>query len=60
MKTLRVFVHSSADEQNTNAQSLTVKEIVARLPSDEFHVTMLTDSGPDPRIAGRANTDLIR
>ncbi len=60
MRPLRIFVPNSADEQNTNAQSLTLKEIVSRLPADEFHVTMFTDGSIDPRIASRRNTDLIR
>ena len=54
------MIPNSADEDNTNAQSLTVKEIVARLPADEFHVTMFADGLADPRIASRANTELVR
>lgn len=60
MRKLRIFVPHSADEQNTNAQSLTLKQIVSRLPADEFHVTMFTDGLVDSRIASRKNTDLIR
>jgi glycosyltransferase involved in cell wall biosynthesis len=60
MRKLRIFVPNSADEDNTNAQSLTLKEIVSRLPADEFHVTMFTDGLADPRIANRQNTNLIR
>jgi glycosyltransferase involved in cell wall biosynthesis len=60
VRKLRIFVPNSADEANTNAQSLTLKEIVARLPPDEFHVVMFTDGLADPRIASRPNTELVR
>lgn len=56
---ITIFTPSFADEDNTNAQNLTVKEIVARLPSDMFRVVMLCREGPDPRIAGRKNTTLL-
>jgi glycosyltransferase involved in cell wall biosynthesis len=57
---ITVFTPSFADEGNTNAQNLTVKEIVSRLPPDEFHVRMLKVGQPDPRIASRENTELIQ
>ena len=60
MRRLRVFVPHSADVPNTNAQSLTLKEIVSRLPPDEFEVVMLTDAFADPRITNRPNTELVR
>ncbi len=57
---IRVFTPSDADAMNTNAQNLTVKEIVARLPEDQFHVTMLCDGNtPDPRLSARSNTRLV-
>jgi glycosyltransferase involved in cell wall biosynthesis len=56
---VRIFTPSFADENNTNAQNLTVKEVVARLPADRFHVTMLFQRDPDARIARRANTTLL-
>lgn len=56
----KVFTPSYADAENTNAQNLTVKEIVARLPEDEFHVTMLCEDEADSRIASRRNTRLYR
>lgn len=55
---IKVFTPSYADAANTNAQNLTVKEIVARLP-EEFHVTMLCDSDPDPRLKARPNTRIF-
>src|SRR5262245_35375632 len=56
---IKIFTPSSADEANTNAQNLTVKEIVSRLDPESFHVTMITQSNPDPRIAQRKNTTLL-
>ena len=56
---ITIFTPSSAGEANTNAQNLTVKEIVARLPSEQFQVIMISDGKPDPRIAARKNTELI-
>jgi len=56
-----IFTPSDASVTNTNAQNLTVKEIVVRLPEDMFHVTMLCDGdAPDPRLAARRNTRLVR
>lgn len=56
---IAIFTPSFADEDNTNAQNLTVKEIVARLPADLFRVIMICGRNPDPRIAARENTELI-
>jgi glycosyltransferase involved in cell wall biosynthesis len=57
---LRIFTPSFADADNTNAQNLTVKEIVSRLPEELFRITMLCIGDPDPRIAARRNTHLLR
>ena len=57
---IKIFTPSCADESDSNAQNLTVKELVARLPPDRFHVTMILEGGPDPRLAFRPNTSLIR
>lgn len=56
---ITIFTPSFADEDNTNAQNLTVKEIVSRLPEDQFHVVMISDGAPDPRISSRKNTKLL-
>jgi len=56
---ITIFTPSFADASNTNAQNLTVKEIVARLPSETFRVIMLCAGQPDPRIANRKNTKLL-
>jgi glycosyltransferase involved in cell wall biosynthesis len=56
---IKVFTPSYADAANSNAQNLTVKEIVARLP-EEFHVTMLCEGDPDPRLQLRRHTRFFR
>src|SRR5271156_1703684 len=56
---ITIFTPSYADESDTNAQNLTVKEIVARLPPEQFHVTMVSEGNPDARIAERKNTQLV-
>jgi glycosyltransferase involved in cell wall biosynthesis len=56
---ITIVTPSHADEDSTNAQQLTVKEIVARLPPERFHVTMFSGEQPDPRIVERPNTVLI-
>jgi len=57
---IRVFTPSFADENDTNAQNLTVKEVVARLDPELFEVTMLSEGGPDdPRIVARKNTRIL-
>jgi glycosyltransferase involved in cell wall biosynthesis len=57
---ITVFTPSFADDNNTNAQNLTVKEVVARLDPRRFRVVMLGASSPDPRIAVRPNTRILR
>jgi glycosyltransferase involved in cell wall biosynthesis len=56
---ITIFTPSFADEEDTNAQNLTVKEIVARLPPEQFRVIMISEGKPDPRIAARKNTKLL-
>jgi glycosyltransferase involved in cell wall biosynthesis len=57
---ITIFTPSFADEANTNAQNLTVKEVVSRLPPDRFRVLLLGDGEPDPRIGARENTEILR
>ena len=57
---LTLFTPSFADEANTNAQNLTAKEVVSRLPADRFRVLLLGDGAPDPRILARENTEILR
>ena len=56
---ITIFTPSHADAAFTNAQQLTVKEIVVRLPAERFRVAMFSGEQPDPRIAARPNTLLI-
>jgi len=56
---ITIFTPSFADEANTNAQNLTAKEIVSRLPPDRFRVLLLGDGAPDPRILARENTEIL-
>lgn len=55
-----IFTPSWADQDNTNAQNLTVKEVVARLDPEKFHVTMFYINHIDPRLKDRPNTAFIR
>lgn len=57
---ITIFTPSFADEADTNAQNLSVKEIVARLDPERAAVTMLHEGAVDPRIASRPNTTLLR
>jgi glycosyltransferase involved in cell wall biosynthesis len=57
---ISIFTPSFADEDDTNAQNLSVKEIVARLDPDRVRVTMLHQKAIDERIASRPNTALLR
>lgn len=60
MKPIRILVDSFADAGLPNAQMGNAREIVSRLDSTRFHVSMFTLRKPDLRIAGRANTKLIQ
>ena len=57
---ITVFTPSFADRSNSNAQNLTVKEIVARLDPSSYRVIMLASGAPDERIAARPNTNLLQ
>jgi glycosyltransferase involved in cell wall biosynthesis len=57
---ITVFTPSFADESNTNAQNLTVKEVVVRMDPLRFRVVMLGAGRTDPRIAARPNTRILR
>jgi glycosyltransferase involved in cell wall biosynthesis len=56
---ITIFTPSFADESDTNAQNLTVKEIVSRLDPGTFRVRMFCEGLADPRISGRPNTRLL-
>ena len=57
---ISVFTPSFADEDDTNAQNLTVKEVVVRLPPERFRVSMFHEREADPRIVKRPNTTLLK
>jgi hypothetical protein len=57
---ITVFTPSFADDDNANAQNLTVKEVVARMDPARFRVVMLGLDVADPRIAARPNTQILR
>ena len=57
---ISVFTPSFADENDSNAQNLTVKEVVSRLNQDRFRILMFCEGEPDPRIAGMKNVRFIR
>jgi len=55
-----IFTPSFADEADTNAQNLSVKEIVARLDPERVAVTMFHEGDADSRIAVRPHTKLLQ
>ncbi len=57
---ITIFTPTFADDANTNAQNLSAKEIVSRLPPDQFKVMMVGEGKPDPRIHERGNTEILR
>ncbi|MFY9845314.1 MAG: glycosyltransferase family 4 protein [Terriglobales bacterium] len=57
---ITVFTPSFADENNTNAQNLTVKEVVTRMDPSRFRVVMFGIGEADRRIAARPNTRILR
>ncbi len=58
--TIRILVDSFADAGLPNAQMGNAREIVCRLDPQRFHISMFVMGKPDPRIAARPNTNLIR
>ncbi len=60
MKPVNILVDSFADEGLTNAQMINAREIVSRLNSDRFSVTMFVHGVPDTQISRRPNTRLIQ
>jgi glycosyltransferase involved in cell wall biosynthesis len=57
---INILVDSFADEAFTNAQMINAREIVSRLDSDRFSVTMFVRGNPAPQILARPNTRLIQ
>ena len=57
---IKIFTEVSADADNINAQSLSVRQIVSRLDPARFAVTMTRRGGIDPKLSFRPNTKFIR
>ena len=60
MKKVRVLVDSLADAGLLNAQMANAREITCRLDPEGFHTTMFCTGAPDPRIAERPSTRLVK
>lgn len=60
MKPIRLLVDSLADIDLTNAQMVNAREIVSRLDSVRFSVTMFVHGPPDEKISARPNANLIQ
>ncbi|HEY1801955.1 MAG TPA: glycosyltransferase family 4 protein [Terriglobales bacterium] len=59
MNPIRLLVDSFADEGLPNAQMANAREIICRLDSSRFHVSVFCVGNPDPRITQRPNTRLV-
>jgi glycosyltransferase involved in cell wall biosynthesis len=57
---IKIFTEVSADADNINAQSLSVRQIVSRLDPACFAVTMTCRRTVDPRLEQRPNTTFVR
>jgi glycosyltransferase involved in cell wall biosynthesis len=60
MKTVRILVDSFADKGLVNAQMTNAREIIRRLDPKLFQVSTFCVDEPDPNIAGRPSTRLIK
>jgi glycosyltransferase involved in cell wall biosynthesis len=59
MAPVRILVDSLADQGLTNAQMTNAREIIRRMDSARFHVSVFCAGEPDPLIARRPNTRLV-
>ena len=59
---IRVLFNTWANRENVNSQSLTAREIACRLDPERFRPSLFLGARqePDPRLAERANVNLIR
>jgi glycosyltransferase involved in cell wall biosynthesis len=60
MGKLRVLFMPGVDLDNTNAQSLNVREIVLRLDPEKFQCTLWYEREPEPRLQNRPGVRLLR
>ncbi len=56
---VRILVDSLADQGLTNSQMTNAREIIRRLDSDRFHVSVFCAGDPDSAIKQRPNTRLV-
>lgn len=59
MTPVRILVDSMADQGLTNAQMTNAREIIQRLDSSRFHVSIFCGGVPDRSIERRPNTRLV-
>jgi glycosyltransferase involved in cell wall biosynthesis len=57
---IKILFLAGADADNTNAQSLNVREIALRLDPRRFEVTLWYERGPDPRLRDRPGIRLLK
>lgn len=60
MNRVRILFLANVDADNTNAQSLNVREIVTRLDPDRFESTLFYERQPDPRLANVPGIRLLQ
>ena len=60
MTPVRILVDSLADRGLSNSQMTNAREIIQRLDSDRFHVSVFCGGEPDRSIEQRPNTRLVR
>jgi glycosyltransferase involved in cell wall biosynthesis len=60
MGKLQVLFMPDVDRDNTNAQSLNVREIVLRLDPERFHCTLWYEREAEPRLRNLSNVRLLR
>ena len=57
---IRLLFMPFVDRENTNAQSLTVREIVPRFDPARFECTLWYEKEPDPRVVNRPGIRVLR
>jgi glycosyltransferase involved in cell wall biosynthesis len=60
MDKVRILFQPGVDTDNTNAQSLNVREIALRLDSDRFQSALWYEDEPDPRLRDRSGIRLLK
>ncbi|MBA4695778.1 MAG: glycosyltransferase family 4 protein [Legionella sp.] len=60
MQPISIFIPYFADAGNTNAQSLTIRQIMSRLDSQRFRLSSILISKVDPLLQDKANISYFR